>query len=170
MKLKTVAAVLALAATTGFAEASGYIGATIGQSEVDVSGFDKASGLQLYGGVNLSENLAFEIALTDLGEFNVSGASDTYIDVGGVELTAIGSMPLSDNISLFIEGGFFSWTMDAVLFGTKIGEDDGSDLTYGVGMDVNITDSLGLMIQYQKYTNVSDSDIDTMRAGVSFTF
>lgn len=169
-KIAAVAAALAIFASSSYADVSGYVGGTIGLSEVDVSGYDTAPGSQVFVGMNLSQNFGVELAYTYLGQFDVSGASDTYIEVGGFEVTAVGRFPVSDRISFFGEAGVYSWNLDAVLFGTNVGSDDGTDLTYGIGMGVGMTDALELLFEYQRYSNVSDADIDTLRAGLSYNF
>lgn len=171
MKYTTVAvaAVLAVFTCSSYA-ASFYVGGAVGQSDVEISGYDKAAGSQAFVGISLSQNFAGEFAYTYLGQFDLSGASNTYVEVDGFEVTAVGKLPVSDRISFFGEAGFYSWNVDAVLFGTNFGSDDGTDLTYGVGMDVGLTDALELLIEYQRYSNVSDADIDTLRAGLSYNF
>jgi OOP family OmpA-OmpF porin len=161
---------LLLVAGHGSAQAAGYIGAAFGQSDVDVSGYDEASSWQLFGGVQLTPNFAVEAAYTDLGEFEVSGARNTYIEVSGVEVTAVGQLPLANRVSLFGEAGFFSWDLDATLFGTDAGSDDGTDLTYGVGLKVGLVEALNLQFEYQAYPDISDGDVDTLYAGITYGF
>jgi hypothetical protein len=163
-------AALLLLSGNSYAQMSGYAGAAFGQSDVDVSGFDKATSWQLFGGINLSRAVAIEAAYSDLGEFDVSGASNTFIDVNGFEFTVVGTLPLSNTFSIFGEAGIFMWDAEATLAGTKLGSDDGNDATYGVGAKMEFMPSIRLQLEYQVYQDVGDSDIDTWYAGVAFGF
>jgi opacity protein-like surface antigen len=149
---------------------SGYAGAAFGQSDVDVSGFDTASSWQLFGGVNLSQAIAVEAAYTNLGRFDVSGASNTHVDVDGVEFTFIGTIPLSNTVSVFGEAGLFIWDTEATLAGTKIASNDGTNPTYGVGVKIGLMPSMRLQLEYQVYQDVSDGNIDTWYAGINVGF
>jgi len=168
--LALATAVLLFTSGNSYAQASGYIGAALGQSEVDVSGYDKASSWQFFAGANLTPYIGAEAAYTNLGQFDVSGTSNTYIEVDGFEFTVVGNLPLSNTASVFAEAGLFSWNADATLFGSKIGSDDGTDLTYGVGLKLGMMRSLHLHLEYQVYNSVSDADIDTLYAGLAFGF
>lgn len=159
-----------MASAASHAQVGGYIGGSFGQSEVDVSGYDEANSWQLFAGANLSPYFALEAAYTDLGEFDLSGASNTYVDVYGVEFTAVGIFPLSNTLSFFGEAGLFSWTADATYLGVDIGSDDGTDLTYGFGVRFRLVDELRLHLEYQAYPDISDGDIDTFYGGLSYGF
>jgi len=152
------------------AQGVGYVGAAGGQSKVDVSGYEKPSSYKVFYGVAFASSGALELAYNNLGRFKVSGMSDTYLDVSGLELTALGRLPLMDRLSLFARAGFYSWNADATLFGTKIGSDSGTDFTFGAGVSIGITDTVHIQLEYQKYNNVTDGNIDTTYAGLSFSF
>jgi opacity protein-like surface antigen len=174
MNHKTAIALLATAllllSGNSYAQMSGYAGAAFGQSDVDVSGFDTASSWQLFGGVNLSQAIAVEAAYTNLGQFDVSGASNTHVDVDGVEFTLIGNIPLFNTVAIFGEAGLFMWDAEATLAGTKIESDSGTDLTYGVGVKIGLMPKVRLQLEYQVYQDVSEENIDTWYAGINFGF
>jgi hypothetical protein len=169
-KAALVLATATLLLSTTSAQAAGYVGAAIGQSEVDVSGYDRATSWQFYGGADLSRYVGLEAAYTNLGQFDVTGVPNTHIQVDGFEFTLVGNLPMSGSAAIFAEAGLYSWNADATLFGTKIGSDNGSDLTYGVGIRMGMARSLRMHLEYQVYTNVSDADINTVSAGLAFGF
>lgn len=145
--------------------AQGYIGASFGQSDVDVSGYDQADSYQIFGGMNLSQYFGVELAYTNLGEFDNKGAAKT-VEVDGFEVTAVGSLPVANSVALFGEAGLYAWNMDDSVSGS----DDGTDLTYGVGVKFQVAPPLKLHVEYQRYDSISDGDIDTIYGGVAFSF
>lgn len=147
-----------------------YIGGAVGDSDVDVSGYDDTSSWQFFGGMELSPYFAIEAAYTDLGEFDVKRVDNSYVEVDGLELTAVGNLPLSQRVSLFGEAGLFSWDLDAVRLGTRFSSRDGTDLTYGAGVKLGVVDSLKVRLEYQRYLDISNRDIDTLYAGISYGF
>lgn len=165
-----VLAGFALTAIHSSAQAAGYIGAAFGRSDVDVSGYDEAESWQLFGGARFSPYFAVEAAYTDLGQFDLKGASNTYVEIDGVEITAVGMLPVSNYVTFFGEAGLFAWNLDATLFGSDFGSDDGTDLTYGAGVKLRLVESLDLQFEYQHYEDISDADVDTLYAGLVYGF
>lgn len=157
------------AANSVCAQPTGYIGASIGQSDVDVSGYDQATSFQLFGGMSLSQYFGLEVAYTNLGEFDNNSTLQT-VEVDGFELTAVGSFPVTNHIDLFGEAGLYAWNMDITATGLGSGSDDGTDLTYGVGAKFQVAQPLKLHVEYQRYNNIDDEDIDTIYGGLAFSF
>lgn len=173
--MNRVAAILLIAPLTLFAisvsaQPVGHVGLLGGQSSIDISGYEKPSSYKLFAGVSFSTYGSLDLAYANLGKFKVTGASDTYLDVDGFELTAMGSYPLSKRVSIFARAGYYKWNLDAVLFGTKLGSDDGTDFTLGAGMRFGLSDDIRLHLEYQKYNDISGGDIDSIYAGFDFGF
>ncbi len=173
LQSKTVAvlfsAAVSLFAASVMAQPVGHVGLSGGQSSVDLSGYDNPSSYKLFAGVSFSTYGSLDLAYANLGKFRRSGVSDTYLDLDGFELTAMGSYPLSKRISLFARAGYYSWNLDNVLSGTKIGF-DGTDFTLGAGMRFSISNDVSLHLEYQKYNDIEGSDYDNLSAGFDFGF
>jgi OOP family OmpA-OmpF porin len=163
-------AALLFATATARAQPSGYIGAAIGQSEVELTGYDQPSSWQLFGGARLSQAFAVEAAYAYLGKFNLSGGQNTHYTADGFELTLVGRLPLSERISIFGEAGLFAWNLDVTISGTDLGTEDGINGTYGAGVKFALTPPLDLHLEYQTYANIRDADINTLSAGLSYGF
>lgn len=162
---------LLLTASVSHAQPLGfYFGAAVGDSDLDDSGYDDATSWQFFGGMALSPYFAVEAAYTDLGEFDLRQADNSYVEIDGIELTAIGNLPLTKRVALFGEAGLFTWDAEAVSLGRTIRSNDGTDLTYGAGVKFGLVESLNLRLEYQVYTDLGDRDVDTLYAGVSFGF
>lgn len=157
-------------ANSAAAQTSPYVGAALGISDLDYPGYDKAGSLQLFGGMNLSQNFALEGAYSYLGQFDLSGFNNAYIEVDGFEFTAVGNLPIADNVALFGEAGLYFWNADGVVNGYTVASDDGTDLTYGFGVKAGLSRELTMNVEFQRYNDVSDVDIDTFYVGLAFNF
>ncbi len=148
----------------------GHVGLYTGQSSVDASGYEKPSSYKLFAGVSFSTYGSLDLAYANLGKFKASGASDTYSDVDGFELTAMGRYPVSTRVDVFARAGYYKWNLDNVLSGTKIGSDDGSDFTLGAGVSFQLSKKIRLQFEYQKYNDISGDDINSVYGGLDFGF
>jgi len=128
-------------------------------------------GYKLYGGY-LTRYFGAEMSFAGLGD----GYTPEQVDIYGMSLEFVGRLPVNDNFSLLAKFGIFWWTVDNCYFGYYYYDctggyyDDGSDLTYGVGMQYDMTKNVSLRAEYQEYSDVSGSDVSLINAGVLYTF
>lgn len=165
---------IALAAAAAFSAAPMQASALLlevgtGNASVDVSGYDDANYLRLAARSGES-GLDLELAYTDLGQYDVTGASNTYLEASGLELNLFASVPLGKRIEVFGRAGIFAWNAEATLFGVKLGSDDGSDTTYGGGVNVDITKHIGVSLDVQRYNSVSGGDINRRGLALNMRF
>jgi OOP family OmpA-OmpF porin len=163
----------ALAQDTGF-----YGGLSFGQSsaDVDCSGLpqcdDSDTAWRILGGYRFNRNLAVELGYTDFGEVSAGdgGANNVTAEATAFELVAVGSLPLSNEFSVYGKIGMFRWDVDATGTGVFAGSesDSGTDVTFGVGVQYDFTRQLGLRGEWQRYS--ADEDIDVISIGVVFRF
>ena len=100
------AILLSLTSFSSYAAHTGwYGGISLGNGDIDYPGYDDADTFSLFFGQNYSDRFAMEFAITDLGEYKVTGAPFAYLDVGGLEVTAVGKLPLSNNARLYGKAG-----------------------------------------------------------------
>ncbi len=167
-----------------------FVGASIGQSNfrnacaaASTSGVscDKSdTAFSGFFGFQMDKVAAIEAGYTDLGKATGSGvASTASATVRGFELTGVGSVPLSTRFSLFVKAGVFRWDHEynASVSGASTSlTKTGTDLTYGFGMRLNLTNNFALRAQYQRYKDVGDdaisskTDIDVIGVGAIFSF
>ena len=159
---------LLFAATS--ASAGGYFGAAVGQSDVDLDGFDKGNSFSLLAGVRANENFALEMAYIDLGDAEDDFAPVWTLEASGLAFSAVGIAPVSDVVDIYGKLGFFMWdvTLSEEGFG-KIGGDDGNDLFFGVGASFKVADPLRLAVEYQAF-ELDDTDVDNISLGLLYTF
>lgn len=151
-------------------QSSFYGGINIGSGDVDVSGYEDSDTLSIYAGNKISQQMAFEFGYTDLGEFDVSGFPDTKVEVTGFEFSVVGNMPMSSTLAFFGRLGMYLWDVEGTIFGVPVGEDSGTSVTFGFGLDINFNPNFGGRIAFQHYGDVSDADITNVSFGIFTSF
>lgn len=164
----------AVAADNGF-----YLGASVGQSGVEVdevvNGFDLdydagTTAYKIIAGWRFLDWLAVEGDYIDLGSGEDRVAGDKVeIDVSGVSLSAVGFLPVGP-VDLFARVGAVNWDADVSADGVDVGGNtDGTDFTYGAGVQFRVW-SLGIRAEYEVF-DIEDADnVDLLSLGVTWTF
>ena len=157
--------------TAGFAQESyWYAAGSIGRVDVDDSEFKDSDTVSLYAGRRFSDSLAAEFVAVDLGEFDVKGFSDTYLDISGFEISAVGLTTVGERVELFAKGGLFVWDYEAIAFGDKFDEEDGTSFVLGLGAQLPVGDLVGFRFEWVNYYDIEDENLDTFNLGAYFRF
>ena len=145
-----------------------YAGASISQAAVDERGIDDDdTGGKIYGGYRFNDYFAVEGNYYDFGD-NADGRNELGID--GVGLAAIGSIPLSDQFSIFGKVGIHSW--DADISGPIAGrfsDDSDEDVFYGIGLEYEFNQHWNIRGELERY-EVDDFDLDVASVGITYLF
>jgi hypothetical protein len=160
----------AMAADNGF-----YVGASVGQANVEIDNLAGLSGadfkgddtaFKLIAGIRPLDWLAVEASYVNFGE-----PEDTVMgtrlkaDGDGVSAFAVGFLAAGP-VDLFAKGGLISW--DSKLASSGF-EEDGTDFAYGVGAQLRLL-SLSVRAEYEIY-DIEDVDkLDMISIGVTYTF
>ena len=176
----------ALAASQASAQA--YLGGSIGQSDIDdqiatglitggsVDGTDTA--FKIFGGYMFNRHFGLEAAYVDLGEASYSGnfiglpVTGGRVEVSGVNISALGALPIGERFSVFGKIGLFMW--DAEASDTTGGvpfsaQQDGTDLSFGIGLGYHFTRSLGVRAEWEMFTT-DDADSNLISVGLLWRF
>jgi OOP family OmpA-OmpF porin len=159
MTKKLVVAMFTAVALTGSAGAfeqaapGFYIGADIGQADF---GADEDTTFKLYGGYQINRHFAAEVGYGML--YDKGGSEGTAL-----ELVAVGIFPITNQFSVYGKLGLASVEQDF-----PGGSDDGTELTYGFGVQFDFTPKIGVRGQWQRYD--TDREVDVLSVGVVFRF
>lgn len=181
-----------LAAAIGFFSAQGlaqpYLGFSVGQSDTDedmaaglidsgtVDGKD--TGFKLYGGYQLNRNFALEAGYVDLGEVSYSGTFDGepvtngQIETSGLNLSAVGILPVGQSFSLFGKVGLFIWESEAndLTGGAPFRSTaDDTDVSFGLGASFDFGRNFSLRGEWERF-DLSGSDVDLLSVGFAYRF
>jgi OmpA-OmpF porin, OOP family len=215
MNKRITRTVMAAMAVVGFGAsapsyAQWYVGASIGKSDIKFDnaaqsdqfldlGFtnpstvsnSKDTGYRAFGGYQLHKYIAMEAAYVDLGRFSFrtdvtprgSLAGSTRID--GLELSAVGTLPLGERLGVFARIGAFSAETRTSYTGsgsieTLIGGDNqkkrSTELVYGAGAMYNINKNLSVRGEWSRYEKLGDiytggrTDANLYSLGIVYRF
>jgi OOP family OmpA-OmpF porin len=200
MALAMIASPYAAADDTGW-----YGGINIGQSRAKIddagitrgllgSGFTTTSisddnrdtGYKLYGGYQLNKNFAIEGGYFDLGRFGFTattvpaGTLNGSIRLKGLNLDAVGILPINDKFSAFGRAGVnYAEAKDSFSgIGISVSNPDPSkreaNYKFGVGLQYNFTESFGMRAEAERY-RINDAvsnrgDVDLFSVGLVYRF
>ena len=190
--IKLVAAALlalgGLVAASQTAAQGFYIGGSVGKSDFDddnaipdlitsgsVDGSD--TGFKIFGGYQFNQHFGVELAWVDLGKAGYSGTfsglpvTGGTVETSGLNLSAVGILPLGSGFALFGKAGFFAWESKAkdVTGGLPFsGKEDGTDLSLGIGASYDFTKNFGIRAEWERFKAVGD--IDLLSVGLVYKF
>jgi hypothetical protein len=143
------AGALAQSTTTGF-----YIGAEAGNT--DVSGADDDIGFKLLGGYRFHPNIAAEVGYGMLYDKD-------DVELTSLEFVAVGMFPINNQFSILGKLGLANVEAD-----TRFGSEDKTELTWGLGVQFDVSRNLGVRALWQRYE--TDDAIDFLAIGVTYKF
>jgi outer membrane immunogenic protein len=151
------AAALALSASA-FAQSSAtqgfYVGAEVGNT--DVGGADDDIGLKILGGFRFHPNIAAELGYGMMYDKN-------RVEVTALEAVAVGMFPVANQLSIIGKLGLAN--VDVEVPG---GSDDKTELTWGIGVQYDVSRNLGVRALWQRYE--TEEAIDFLGVGVTWRF
>lgn len=187
---------LATAAQAQMSMSGFYAGAGVGQARYKdaCEGFpgscdDKDTAWKIFAGYQFNENFGAELGYVDLGTakgttsvafLGVPAGSTVNIDVKTFELVGVGTFPINNDFGVFGKLGIHRWDADFSGFIPGLGagsfSDDGTDLTFGVGLQWNFMKEASARLYWQRYNDVGDenttgkTDLDVFGVSALFRF
>jgi OOP family OmpA-OmpF porin len=160
-----VSALSAQAADKGF-----YAGAGVGESIVDEQAYDDSdTAFSLFGGYQFNRYFALEAGYADFGKIEPDTTGPS-LEADTFYLTAVGSVPITDKFSAYAKAGFHRWNVDDAIPGlTGTSDDSGTDPTYGVGVQYQVSDKIALRGEYSRF-EMEDLDQDLAQLQVRYDF
>ncbi|MFK8030438.1 MAG: porin family protein [Gammaproteobacteria bacterium] len=169
--------ILFLLVATGlvYADETIYVSASMGNTDLEESTDfpidDDAKAFRLGLGYGFNNDIAVEANYVNLGDFTGNTGLDNIGisgEVEGISLSAIFSLPVTDNWSVNVRGGIMEWESELTTpqFREKR---DGNDLFYGLGLQANFSENFALTGEWQRY-ELEDSQADVLFVGARFSF
>lgn len=179
---------LSAPATAGFFDLTlaPFIGASVGQADYDMTCpagstcDDTDTAWKIYGGLEVNEYISMEAGYVNLGEVDVSGAKSGTAEVHGMTIQMIGSYAINPSFSLIGRGGMniLNLEKNGTIAGTTNNNVGDTDVAWslGLGAQYNLSKSVGLRAEWERYFKVGDEDttgevdIDLISASIVYTF
>lgn len=165
-KFAAAAALLAAASSAAFAAEPPSLYAGVDVSSTKISGYDRHGGYGAFLGYQFNESFAVEGGYHRLAETEYrSGPLRADVTIDQLDLSVIGSLPLSAGFDLYGRLGYNRLTADADVAGFGAKEHD-NNVLYGVGLGYAFTPAVHARLEVQK----PSSDATKILAGVAFKF
>ena len=108
---------------------------------------------KIFGGYGLNANASIELGYADLGKTTANApAGSAQIRTRAFELSALVALPLRRDFAVLGRLGAFNG--DNRMTGVATGSRTTTDLTFGVGLQYDLTDKLQLRGEWQRYKDV----------------
>jgi OOP family OmpA-OmpF porin len=137
-------------ASQSSAEGNWYLGGALFQAFVDQQTIDDDdTGSKVFGGYTYNEYVAVEGANYNFGDID-PGTSELEID--GLSLAVVGSIPVSDSISVFGKIGAHEWDVNNNgAIASQLNNNCDTVAFYGLGVDYAIDESWSVRGELERY-------------------
>ena len=164
--------------TSPAAYAGVFIGGSVGQTNLEETdmgiGFDADdTGFKVFGGKRILKFFVVEGGYIDFGEPDDVLFTDALeVELIGIDIFAVGTIPLGTTWELFGKVGFIYWEEDKTLtFGPIVTSDsDGFDAAFGVGLAYKVSEHLLVRGEYEKFDIEGKGDVTFTSVGIEFRF
>ena len=165
-----------VAAAPAAAETGLYLGGGVGVYTLDIdnTSFDDNSTVaKVFAGLRITDNLAIEGEYQKLFESkdDIFG-SDAELEADAWTVSIRPILPLTDFLEVYGKIGytFYEFESRAQVLGIDVTDEDSErDLTYGVGVDLNLSEGLALRGEVTRL-DVDDADLNLVTAAIVFRF
>lgn len=149
-----------------------YLGVSVGESDVSVKGTSvdvpafsgKDFAYKGVVGLRFLDWLAVEANYVDLGK---PDSAQLKADSNGVSAFMVGYKDIGP-VDLFAKAGAINWKSKITSDGVRVASHDGTDVAYGVGVQVGIPLLFKIRAEYERYE--VDRGANLLSVGVIWTF
>ena len=129
-----------------------YIGGAIGDADYNNDLTDNS--LSLVIGYDVSDFVAIEFSYVDAG--SATGPLPLFDDeitanTSTVATSVVFEKSITDQLSVIANVGLHVWEVDVTTNFNGTNSVNGTDLTYGVGSEFDITDGISALVKWQRY-------------------
>jgi OOP family OmpA-OmpF porin len=180
---------LAVASSPALSQDEGwYIGAGAGGTKFRTAcdGFtgpgscdDNGFYWKVFGGYQFNRYFGFELGYMDFGkaERQTTGVGTDTFEATGFDVNFVVTVPVTQGFAFFGKIGTYRWDVDRVITGTGAATSDatGTDMTYGLGARYNVSQSISVRAEWQRYFSMGDAftggfDVDAYLLGIAIKF
>ncbi len=164
------AAVAALTLISTAASAGLYVGGSVGQTDVDLDGYDEATSYAITAGFDISRYFAIEASYIDLGDADDDLFPRWTVSADGYNAALVGRLPITTQLAAFAKVGAFIWEAELEEAGYgRLDSDDGTDYSAAVGLSLALTQNLDITAEYLTI-DLDVARINNVSAGIRLFF
>ena len=159
------------------ANATGYFGIGIGDSSWDITDFglfelEEATAFNFFGGAK-SGHTGFEVKFSIAG-YDWVDTGDATHNASNLAVFGVYFIPVSERVDVFGKLGLNLWSTDVDFLGLNYDGDDGIDIAYGIGFDINVTRRIFLRLEYEVFPGLEDGvdegDVDQVMLNLGWAY
>jgi len=167
-----------------------YLGASIGSAKANdaCDDLDEVSFIgscderdtagKLFAGYQFTSLWGVEAFYADFGETSAKGtingdSAKAEFDADGFGLAATATWDINEQFSIFGKFGVIRWDVDGKASIENLSatdDDDGTDILFGAGAGYSFTENIAIRAEWERFNDVSDTDIDLFSAGIVYSF
>jgi OOP family OmpA-OmpF porin len=98
-----------------------------------------------------------------------AGPLAVTVETSALAIAGKGTVPLGNNFALFGKLGLAFWDAEASAAGFNSIEDDGTDLTYGLGVELSLSEVMGIRGEWERLDADGD-DLDLLSVSAVLRF
>jgi len=133
---------------------------------------------KLFAGYQFTSNWGIEAFYADFGEADAKGTigaspATAEFDADGFGVAATATWDINEQFSVFGKLGLLRWDVDgkaSIGAASAAGDDSGTDIMFGAGIGYSFTESLGVRVEWERFNDVADADIDLITGGIVYSF
>jgi len=152
---------------------------------------EEDSGLKLFAGFQLNNNIAVQFHYADLGEASITGNDGDRFDLDGAtfeffndgskissEIESVGislllGMDATANINPYLKFGLQRWDLEVKVVSPTLANgtisDDDTEAFVGIGVDLKLAEKIKLKLEFERY-GADDLDTNLFSANLVYNF
>ena len=147
------------------ASAQPYIGLDLGTATIN-SAYEDATSAYIYAGYDFNNNISIEAGVTPLGYYKHKITAAT-MQFDGFEIDVLKKFEMKGNFTPYIMAGYYSYTFKPALAGVPLGEINGNSMTYGLGLTMDLAQTLKTRIAYEVYDSIETEKVERVVIGLA---
>ena len=147
----------------GGPDSAWYAGGSVGKSSSAVCASavlpgvacdDQGTAYRAFAGYQVNRYLSLEFGYQQLGDVSITfGPTTTTVETSLFDLVVLGTLPLTQRLGAYGKLGIYRASNEASVPGTS-SKLETNGLTYGIGLQYDVTANIGVRIEWQEYANV----------------
>jgi OOP family OmpA-OmpF porin len=145
----------------------------MGKTDYDagaISTFDDPMGFEFVAGFDTSDRVSVEFGMVQFGEADDSLPPEWHLKADGLVISGLFKTKVSEDAEVFVQLGLNMWDAEITEDGFGLlDEDDGTDLFYGIGLNLKMSEKFSLGARYNNYDFDGD-DVTRFTVNAQFPF
>lgn len=151
------------------ASAKSYIGFGIGPASTGLETYEGSTAVRLYAGSRFARDHGIEVEITQ-ADYSQKGRNVLSTLVRNRIVSYVYNHSMNDRFSLYGKAGINFWKIKFQDFGNTLSSKDGTSLALGGGITINVSHSMDLRLEYQRFDDIDITEVSQITLTGVFNF